>query len=145
MPADSCEACQPSSGTVNVLSPPFGSQFRWKTFTTASYNFGRGSIALSWRHLPKTRNVAKVLNPAATLEDTKAYDWFGLNARYELLDQVELRMGVDNLFDKQPPRVGVNTLTTGRVGAYNTASGQTDPGAYDVVGRMFYIGAKIAM
>ncbi len=134
-----------SSGTVNVLTPPFGSQFRWKTFTTANYNFGPGSIALSWRHLPETRSVAKVLNPASTVADTKAYDWFALSARYELLDQVELRMGVDNLFDRQPPRVGVNTLTTGRVGAYNTASGQTDPGAYDVIGRTFYIGAKISM
>ena len=36
-----------SSGTVNVLTPPFGSQFRWKTYTTANYNFGPGSIALS--------------------------------------------------------------------------------------------------
>jgi len=134
-----------SSGTVNVLTPPFGSQFRWKTFTTASYNFGRGSLALSWRHLPQTRNVAKVLNPAATQEDTKAYDWFGLNARFELLDQVEVRLGVDNLFDRKPPRVGVNTRTTGRVGAYNSASGQTDPGAYDVIGRSFYLGAKIAL
>jgi outer membrane receptor protein involved in Fe transport len=133
-----------SSGTVNVLTPPFGSQFRWKTFTTASYNFGPGSIALTWRHLPKTRNVAKVINPAATQEDTPAYDWFGLNARYELVDRVEIRMGVDNLFDRDPPRVGVNTQTTGRVGAYNTASGQTDPGAYDVLGRSYYLGANIA-
>jgi outer membrane receptor protein involved in Fe transport len=133
-----------SSGTVNVLTPPFGSQFRWKTFTTASYNFGPGSIGLTWRHLPKTRNVAKVLNPAATQQDTPAYDWFGLNARYELLDQLEIRLGVDNLFDQEPPRVGVNTQTTGRVGAYNTASGQTDPGAYDVLGRSFYLGANIA-
>ncbi|MGC1271351.1 MAG: TonB-dependent receptor [Croceibacterium sp.] len=132
-----------SSGTVNVLTPPFGSQFRWKTFTTASYDFGPGSIALSWRHLPKTRNVAKVLSPTATQQDTPSYDWFGLNARYEVVDQVELRAGVDNLFDKQPPRVGVNTQTTGRVGAYNTASGQTDPGAYDVIGRSFYVGATI--
>ena len=134
-----------SSGTVNVLSPPFGSQFRWKTFTTASYNFGPGSISLNWRHLPKTRNVAKVLNPAATLEDTPSYDWFALNARVEVLEQLEIRLGVDNLFDREPPLVGVNTLTTGRVGAYNTASGQTDPGAYDVLGRSFYIGLKLAL
>ncbi|MGX7896408.1 TonB-dependent receptor domain-containing protein [Tsuneonella sp. HG222] len=134
-----------SSGTVNVLTPPFGSQFRWKSFTTASYNFGPGEIALSWRHLPRTRNVAKVLNPAATQEDTAAYDWFGLSARVEAMDGIEFRAGVDNLFDRKPPRVGVNTLTTGRVGAYNTASGQTDPGAYDVIGRAFYVGAKIAM
>jgi iron complex outermembrane receptor protein len=134
-----------SSGTVNVLTPPFGSQFRWKTFTTASYNFGPGSIALSWRHLPKTRNVAKVLNPAATQEDTPAYDWFAVNARIEVMDSLELRMGIDNLFDRKPPRVGVNTLTTGRVGAYNSASGQTDPGAYDVVGRTFFVGATLEM
>ena len=133
-----------SSGTVNVLTPPFGSQFRWKTFTTASYDFGPGSIALSWRHLPKTRNVAKVLSPTSTVQDTPAYDWFGLSARYQAADQVELRAGVDNLFDKQPPRVGVNTQTTGRVGAYNTASGQTDPGAYDVIGRSFYVGATLS-
>ncbi|MEO0061873.1 MAG: hypothetical protein RLZZ08_433 [Pseudomonadota bacterium] len=133
-----------SSGTVNVLTPPFGSQFRWKTFTTASYNFGPGSLSLTWRHLPKTRNVARVLNPTATQQDTPAYDWFGLNARVELMKSVEFRVGVDNLFDRKPPRTGVNTATTGRVGAYNSAAGLTDAGAYDVIGRSFYLGATLA-
>lgn len=132
-----------SSGTVNVLTPPFGSQFRWKTFTTASYDFGPGSLSLSWRHLPRTRNVARVLNPTATQQDTASYDWFGLNARYQVMDAVEFRAGVDNLFDTRPPRVGVNTQTTGRVGAYNSAAGLTDPGAYDVIGRSFYVGATL--
>lgn len=133
-----------SSGALNVLTPPYGSQFRYKTFTTASYDFGPGSLSLTWRHLPSARNVARVLNPTATQQDTPSYDWFGLNGRFEVMETVDFRFGVDNLFDTKPPRVGVNTQTTGRVGSYNSAAGLTDPGAYDVVGRSFYLGATLA-
>ena len=93
--------------------------------------------------LPDMRGAAADMLPRESIPPPE--ELAALNARIEVMDSLELRMGIDNLFDRKPPRVGVNTLTTGRVGAYNSASGQTDPGAYDVVGRTFFVGATLEM
>ena len=46
-----------------------------------------------------------------------------------------MRVGIDNLFDKEPLVVGANPGVT-------TASSTTNPGFYDVLGRRFYVGLK---
>jgi outer membrane receptor protein involved in Fe transport len=120
----------------SITNAPFGAQFRWKLNTTISYNFGPGSIALSWRHLPKVRNTAAAANPATTTLPTNAYDLFGLNGRVKVNSMLELSGGIDNLFDRDPPIVGAIPGTT-------NASGTTDSGAYDVLGRRFYVGARL--
>ncbi|MBT2188339.1 TonB-dependent receptor domain-containing protein [Sphingobium nicotianae] len=138
---DYANSSSPTS-TTGLQNPPFGSQFRWKTFSTFGWDFGPGSLSLNWRHTPKTRNVARVTQPTATQSDTAAYDLFGLAGRVSIQRKFEVRFGIDNLFDRQPPRVGVNE-TTPVVGSYASASGVTDSGAYDVVGRSFYLGVKV--
>ena len=49
-------------------------------------------------------------------------------------------MGVDNLFDRAPPLIGVNLNADGRGtlrgGTYDTAN-------YDVLGRRYYFGATL--
>lgn len=120
----------------SITGAPYGAQFRWKLNTMVGYNFGPGSISLSWRHLPKARHSAAATNPATTTQGAPAYDLFGLSGRVNITDMLEIRGGVDNLFDKQPPRVGVISGTT-------AAAGQTDTTAYDVLGRRFYVGAKL--
>ena len=62
--------------------------------------------------------------------EIEAYNYFYLNGSWAVNDTLEIFGGVDNLFDKDPPRY---------------ASGfqyQTDPSTYDVIGRYFYIGAR---
>jgi outer membrane receptor protein involved in Fe transport len=106
-----------------------GSQFRWKTFTTLGYSEGPVNVSLSWRHLPSLTNTTPGALP------NSAYDEFDLAAFWKVWRDVTLRAGVDNLADATPPIVG-------RIPGVNNATGITDPGFYDTLGRRFYVGLK---
>jgi outer membrane receptor for ferrienterochelin and colicin len=45
---------------------------------------------------------------------------------------MNLRYGIDNVFDKQPERTFADNLTT--------AYGSTNAGFYDILGRRYYVG-----
>ncbi|MEN7536019.1 TonB-dependent receptor plug domain-containing protein [Aurantiacibacter flavus] len=118
--------------------PPYGPQFRWKLNTTVGYDFGPGMISLNWRHLPSARHVVKATSPNAQQDDMRAYNIFDLAARYQVNELLQLRGGVENLFDRDPNIYG-------RIPGVTDAVGEPEPGgAYDVLGRRFYIGAKVS-
>lgn len=58
-----------------------------------------------------------------------------LQTSYQLNDVVEVYGGIDNAFDKEPPRIlsGVAGSDTGT---------ETDAGTYDPIGREFYVGIR---
>ena len=120
---------------MGIGTPPYGAQFRWKLYSTLGYSFGPGQVSVSWRHLPGAKNVALATNPNATTLPTGSYDQFDLNARWSITPTYEIRGGIDNLFDKDPNIVGA-------IPGVTTAAGVTDTGAYDVLGRRFYVGVK---
>ena len=110
-----------------------GVQFTWKSFLTVGYSIGPADISLRWRHLPSVENVARVLSPTANVADTPSNDQIDLFGTWRLLDQVTLRAGIENLMDKDPPRVGVTPT--------NSQAGLTDSsGVYDELGRRFFVG-----
>jgi outer membrane receptor protein involved in Fe transport len=106
-----------------------GSQFRWKTYTTLGYLVGPANVSISWRHLPSLRNTTPGALP------NSAYNEFDLAAQWKVWKSVTLRGGVDNLGDAQP-------VVVGRIPGVNNATGITDPGFYDTLGRRFYVGLK---
>jgi iron complex outermembrane receptor protein len=106
-----------------------GSQFRWKTFTTLGYVVGPANVSLGWRHLPSLRNATPGALPNAS------HDEFSLAGQWNVWSKVTLRAGVDNLTDTGP-------VTVGRIPGVNNATGITDPGFYDTIGRRFYVGLK---
>lgn len=127
------------AGTVGstIFNPPYGPQFRWRLNSTLGYDFGHGQISLNWRHLPGARHVIKATNPTATQQDIASYDIFDIAARYRAADFVELRAGIDNLFDRKPNIFGA-------IPGVTAAVGEPEPGgAWDVIGRRFYVGAKV--
>ncbi|MBU0554491.1 MAG: TonB-dependent receptor [Alphaproteobacteria bacterium] len=124
-----------------IGSNQYSAQFRWKLATSVSYNFGPGSIGLNWRHLPKIRYFTYATATTANELPVPAYDIFDLSGRVAATSMIELRFGVDNLFDTQPHRVGVRPGTILQGGS--TQSGVTDPSTYDVLGRRFYLGARL--
>jgi outer membrane receptor protein involved in Fe transport len=67
----------------------------------------------------------------------KAYDYFDLTTRVNVLDNLTLTLTVQNLFDKQPPVVG-NTI-----GSTTYNSGNTYPSTYDALGRKYAVSAKV--
>jgi outer membrane receptor protein involved in Fe transport len=109
-------------------------------------------LSLQWRHIGKVK--------AETLEDNeslkgafnydpglhiKAFDYFDLASTFTVGDHYALRLGVNNIFDKQPPLVtsgnanrdGSNLCPTG------PCNGNTYPGTWDALGRYLYVGATL--
>jgi outer membrane receptor protein involved in Fe transport len=124
------------AGTVGaaIAAPPYGSQFRWKSYTTLGYSTGPAQVTLGWRHLPKTKNWAIVTNPTVPYEPTDSYDQVDLAARWSFSSALTVRLGIDNVFDAEPNIVGAITGTS-------TQSGVTDPSvSYDPLGRRYYLG-----
>ena len=111
--------------------------YRWKTFTTFNYSVGGLSASLQWQHKPAT-DAAGVPTGTTDITGAPAYDLFNLSANYALTDSVQIRAGVDNLFDRDPPLISVDTVLS----AGQLAGGTYDAAQYDVLGRRFYIGVK---
>ena len=119
--------------------------YRWKLFTRASYNFGRGSIGLQWQHKPSIDPAQAATNTNVTVAGAPAYSLFNLNARYDITDNITLRGGIDNLFDKSPPYTGffLDDVVGDGTPRFGRAANPYDASQYDVLGRRFFIGANV--
>jgi outer membrane receptor protein involved in Fe transport len=120
-----------SAGTLNQ-----NGQFRWRSYTTLNYSVGAWNAGLNWTHLPSAAAAQSVQNPATTVLGVPSYDLFGLNASWEIGPTLSLRAGIDNVLDKEPPVVGANP-------GVNNNRGSTSPGFYDVLGRRYFVGARL--
>jgi outer membrane receptor protein involved in Fe transport len=119
-----------------------GAAFEWQTLTTLGYTLGKASLSLQWQHRPSVKSSASAL-AATTVGGGPSYDMFNLNASYSLTDNVTVRFGVDNLFNKAPPLTGVQGA-----GGYNLDAGQLPGGNfnslyYDDLGRRFSAGVNM--
>jgi outer membrane receptor protein involved in Fe transport len=112
-------------------------------------------MSLAWRHIGGTALDLNTNNPLlagatttcpngtvladCVIADQKipAYDYFDLAANWNVREGVELRAGVNNIFDKEPPVLSA-TVTPIPFGAANTF-----PGTYDPLGRNIFVGATI--
>jgi outer membrane receptor protein involved in Fe transport len=117
--------------------------FEYKVFTTLGYRLGGTSLALQWQHLPSVDSTDSALIPTSQVEGAPSYNLFNLNGSAQLMENVTVRFGVDNLFDKRPPLTGANLANN-----QPTVNGNL-PGAtyrdefYDILGRRLYVGANI--
>lgn len=101
----------------------------WKFNTRFSWSYENFSASLRWTYISSVIDDSADV-AAGDIGKIDAYSYFYLNGSWAVNDTLEFFGGVDNLFDKDPPRY---------------ASGfqyQTDPSTYDVIGRYFYIGAR---
>jgi outer membrane receptor protein involved in Fe transport len=122
-------------------------QFQYKLTNTFGYNFagGRASVGLQWRHLPEVQDETAARDPATKILSVPSYDTFNLFAGFMIGDRIQLRGGIDNLTDEDPPIVGTrppgsnNAADLGDRNAENTR-----PDYYDILGRRAYFGVKMA-
>lgn len=122
----------------------FGS-FRWTAYNTFGWFNGPANVSLNWRHFPSTEAYAHFSGQDLRVQGIDAYDIFDMSASYQVTPALQLRAGVDNLFNKAPPISDYNPGDGGPgsdgYNPGNIASG----GAYDLLGRRYYLGVKMSL
>ncbi len=110
-------------------------QFRWKVTTTFGYAIGPYSANLRWRHLPSIRS-----STSTTAIPTTAYDQIDVSARWAVTHTYEIRAGIDNLLDVEPPITGASPASP--FANASSGAGTTYTSVYDILGRRFFVGLK---
>lgn len=103
----------------------------WKWTSRLSYIDGPLTASFRWRHLGSVGDDDT--NTDFTVEKIGSYDLFDLTFGFDVTESFNLTAGVNNLFDKAPPVLGDNQAET-----------NTYPSTYDVLGRDFFISARMS-
>lgn len=115
--------------------------YEYRILGSAGYTMGSFNVGLQWEHKPAIEDTAEATFGAVTATTGfPSYNLFHINAGYALTDDVNLRFGVDNLFNKAPPVGNVNTAANPSLG--QLAGGSFNGANYDTNGRRFYLGAN---
>jgi iron complex outermembrane receptor protein len=127
-------AVSPFAGAayVNYTGTVTNNSYRFKVLSTFGYSIGPASVGFRWQHLPGSGPDPS--SAAGTQGAANAYNEVDLFTRYSLSDAIELRAGIDNLFNAWPVWVGAVPGTTNAIGTTNAN--------YDTIGRRFYLGVK---
>ncbi len=121
--------------------------YRWKLFSRFNYTYGPATVGLQWQHKPSIKSAAAATNETTNVAGAPAYDLFNLSFRLQVLDNVAIRGGIDNLFDKQPPYVGyfLDDVLGDGTPRFGRAASPYDASEYDILGRRFFIGATVKL
>ena len=112
------------------------SEFRFIQRTT--WSMGDLRVSYLWRHMSEVGiEPGQVAGTFAAFRKIEAYDYLDLVASYQVTDAAKLTIGVNNVFEKEPPVLGNEAATT------SANSGNTLPSAYDVLGRVFTVGLNL--
>jgi outer membrane receptor protein involved in Fe transport len=97
---------------------------RWRYF---------GSVAVDLLNPSPLLNGSLAANGAIPDAHMDAQNYYDLAIQYRLFDKYQLRIGVNNLFDKRPPIVGADECPTG------PCNGNVYSQAYDSLGRYMFV------
>lgn len=132
---------------AGLFGAPCGMQPRWKHSALATWDAPHGiSLSVQWRNLGSVKlaaadpkfNLTDEVSPGHT--KLRAQDYFDAAAVLRLKRQFELRLGVNNLLDRQPPLVVSNTAAGD--GPFNA---NTYPEWYDPLGRYVFASLSVAL
>jgi iron complex outermembrane receptor protein len=103
----------------------------WKWSFTLSYAWQALTLDARWRYIGGMKDADTTIEPVFRIPH---YDYFDLGASYDVsagfLDGLQVRVGVENLTDEDPPIFP----------SYTQAN--TDPSQYDVLGRRYYLSLR---
>ncbi|PTM44644.1 TonB-dependent receptor-like protein [Sphingomonas aerolata] len=103
---------------------------KWRLSTRATYSTGPMTVSVLYRHLSAVKDDDSATTYA--VERIKAYDYFDLTAAFRIKDGFTWSVGVNNVFDKQPPILGDNQQQA-----------NTYPSTYDPYGRAFFVSTNV--
>ncbi len=102
---------------------------------TVNYQSGMLSLYMTWQWIQGTDNAVPLSlgfqnTPGAVLAvpDVGSRNYIDLGVGYQLGERTELRLNVNNLFDRSPPLMADAVLQS-----------NTDTGLFDVLGRSFFL------
>jgi len=111
---------------------------RVRTNTTFAWSDGPFSLSLDWQYMSGVTDAAKKYNvtlfPTLPVQRIPAANYFDLSAVWLITERFQLRLGVDNLFDREPVNVG-STRQLSLGGTYSRS--------YESIGRRFWAGARV--
>jgi iron complex outermembrane receptor protein len=122
-------------------------RFKSNVRVTWTDNKGDFSLSLRWRHLSAVEfegnlpgsvfpGFGFVNNPTLQIP---AFDYFDLSGTWAVADAIDLRAGVRNIFDRDPPVTDNNTAPASDV------NNNTFPNTYDALGRVIFVGATVKL
>jgi outer membrane receptor protein involved in Fe transport len=124
-------ACGSSPGETGPLP-----ETRWTQRTVWGMNDFQ--VSLLWRHLGSVSvEPSQRATTFAAFQKIDSYDYFDLYGSWDVLENVRISGGVNNLFDKDPPVVGNEAADT------RANSGNTFPSTYDTLGRIYSLGVNV--
>ncbi len=125
----------------------------WRHNARLTWDPGSGvSLSFHWRHVGKAR-VDRVNtgvptfglpSPSPIVAKIGAQNYFDLTGLFSIHGKYQLRLGVRNIFDREPP-----VVASGNAGACGSSSfgafcnGNTYPQLYDPLGRYIFAGATV--
>lgn len=119
------------AGSVSYFGQGLGSSYpRWKGYLNTSWDIGAFTLSGRTRYIDKMVNRASIQFPGEKFTGVPAVWYFDFAVQAEV-ENMTLRVGLNNAFNKQPPLY-----------APNVQSG-TDPSLYDVVGRRIYVQTRV--
>jgi outer membrane receptor protein involved in Fe transport len=108
---------------------------KWRHTMRTTLGVGPAALSLQWRYLGSSRDDNDEITYA--VERFKATNYFDLTGTVDVNDNLTFNLGVSNLFDKDPP-IAASTQSGG-----NGEQSNTYPTFYDVLGRTFFVSARV--
>ena len=116
------------AGTASFFGEGLGTSFpEWKAVWNTRWSVSQFDVDVRAQYISSMDNRASVIFPGETsFTGTDAIWYWDVAGTWNVTDNAAVRLGVNNLFDEQPPEY-----------APNVQSG-TDPSLFDVVGRRVF-------
>lgn len=124
----------------------------WQWTVRPTLTIENVDVSVLWRHIGGTRyepglgdlfegtlpaSAGGLAGREVNFNRIDAKDYIDLNTRIGVGEHLTFTVGIQNLFDIEPPLVG------GEAGSTSFNSGNTFPSTYDAIGRRFVMAAKI--
>jgi outer membrane receptor protein involved in Fe transport len=138
-----------NAGTIGVAAPGRGTLYDWRSIMTLRYGMNSWNVGMNWQHLPSIRSNAYVTDRFTPIGGAKAYDLFSLSGDWNINETFAISGGIDNLFDRDPPKIGAGQIQTiaatsgGGQTILDGAANVSQAGFYDVLGRRYFVNLKM--
>jgi outer membrane receptor protein involved in Fe transport len=121
----------------------------WRHKARLSWSGSDGiGLSLAWRHfapvaIDRSSDQSVLAGPFSPgIARLRSQDYFDVTAIFRIASNYRLRLGVNNLFDREPPIVGSGP-TNAQNGCVALCSGNSFPQIYDVLGRYIFAGVTL--